>query len=137
MIHRNESSSPHLAGTQKSAYSRLMDSAFGREVKSRLKALGISQRAFATAVGVSQANLNKILNGTHGAPPPPTGVQLQLWAGIVQVLGDERQRFIDLAALAHLPTGARGRFESWYEEHQQLKADYADLLNQVRRVADK
>jgi hypothetical protein len=47
-----------------------------------------------------------------------------------------RRRFLDLAALAHLPDAVRPRFEAWYAEHQKLKDDYLDLLRDVRRVAD-
>lgn len=114
-----------------------MGSAFGLEVKRRLKANKLSQRAFAAAIKMSQANLNKVLNGTHGAPPPPTGVTLQLWAGLLNLTGDDRQRFMDLAALAHIPPEVRGRFEHWYDDHKRLLKSYADVLALVRRVADE
>lgn len=133
MIHSNESSSPDFTLGKSSAYTG-MGSLFGTLVKERLKSQKISQRAFATVAKMSQANLNKVLNGTHGAPPPPTGAMLQLWAGALGLVGDERQRFMDLAALAHLPPEVRGKFEHWYDEHQKLRADYVDLLSEVRAL---
>jgi transcriptional regulator with XRE-family HTH domain len=113
---------------------RLADmSAFGDLFGQLLEARQFTVRSFGTLVKSSKSSVNAIVLGNR---TPPLEA-LEQWCDTLNLRGDERQRFIDLAALAHLPTEVRPKFESWYEEHQQLKSDYADLLSQVRRVADK
>lgn len=108
-------------------------SAFGDLLGQLLESHQFTVRSFGTLVKSSKSSVNAIVLGNR-TPPLES---LELWCDTLNLEGDKRQRFLDLAALAHLPAEIRPKFESWYEEHQQLKADYADLLNQVRRVADK
>jgi transcriptional regulator with XRE-family HTH domain len=116
-----------------------MGNAFGHVVKQRLAELGLSQRVFARQVGLSHANINKIINSSHEAPPPPQGDDLERWATVLQIPAAEHQRFCDLAALGHLPWTVRARWEAWYDTHQQLLADHSRLHNelaQLRRAAE-
>jgi transcriptional regulator with XRE-family HTH domain len=95
-----------------------MDTAFGILVKRRLTDLGMSQREFAALVGLSHANINKIINASHEAPPPPLGADLMRWASVLQIPTDQQQYFCDLAALVYLPHAVRPQWEAWYEQYQ-------------------
>jgi transcriptional regulator with XRE-family HTH domain len=117
-----------------------MGSAFGQLVKNRLTELGLSQRDFASQVGLSHANINKIINASHEAPPPPQGDDLQRWASVLQIPNAQQQQFYDLAALGHLPIHAQARWEALYTEHQQLLTDNVRLQNEIinlRRAAER
>lgn len=81
----------------------------------------------------AQAYLTRVLTG---AKPPPIE-RIEAWATALRLTGDERRRFTALAAIAHIPEEVRPQFEIWYDEHQRLKADYAELVTEVRRVAEK
>jgi len=117
-----------------------MGTAFGHLVKQRLAELGLSQRDFASLVSLSHANINKIINASHEAPPPPQGDDLQRWAVALQIPAAEHQRFCDLAAIGHVPWDVRAQWEAWYVAHNQLVADHARLqseLTHLRRAAER
>ena len=111
--------------------------AFADFLGQAIKAAELNQSTFAARVGHPRAFINQILKGTRSPPLD----RLNIWAKSLNLREEgEVKRFIDLAAIAHIPVEVRPRFETWYEEHQQLKADYADLFAEVRalkRVADK
>lgn len=114
-----------------------MSSEFGRWCKSRMELLDIRQRAFAKAVGLkSSGSVSKILNGTN-AVPPPLGDDLERWAEVLKIPTSERKRFRLMAYCGHLPESIRPQMEEMMDEHLKLKDDYADLLTQVRRVAER
>ena len=46
-----------------------------------------------------------------GKKPPPMD-RVEAWADALDLKGRERDRFIDLACIAHLPTNVQGRFEA-------------------------
>ncbi len=111
-------------------------SEFGRWCKRRMAELGLRQRPFADAVGIkSSGTVSKILNGTD-AVPPPLGVDLERWAEVLDIPEAELPRFRLMAYIGHVPEAIRPMMETLIDEHLALKADYADLLSQVRRVAD-
>jgi transcriptional regulator with XRE-family HTH domain len=89
-------------------------------------------RSFGEAVKLSKSSVSGIVQGIR-TPPLES---LYSWCDTLKLEGPARRRFLDLAALAHLPDAVRPRFEAWYDEHQKLKDGYLDLLRDVRRVAD-
>lgn len=112
-------------------------SEFGRWCKRRVEELDLRQRAFAKAVGLkSSGSVSKILNGTN-AVPPPLGDDLERWADVLKIPSSERKRFRLMAYCGHLPEAIRPQMEALMDDHLKLKDDYADLVSQVRRVADK
>ena len=114
-------------------------SAFGRWVRDRLRELGISQRQFAIITGYSSGNMNKMINGSHSAPPPPLGLDCAKWAEVLQIPNDQIKKFHLYAACAHLPEAVRVEFENIVDQHIELRNDYIKLQNEIRRsprVAD-
>lgn len=99
-----------------------------------MQTLGLSQRAFAVATGVSQANINKILNGSHESPPPPLGLELAKWAEMLGIPDSELKKFHLYAACAHLPDDVRVEFENIVDEHIELRSDYIKLQDEARRL---
>ncbi len=108
-----------------------MISAFGRALNDHLQRAGLSQRAFGELVGMSHANVNKIINSTHEAPPPPLDADLSVWMDVLKVPEAERQTLVDLAALAQIPGNLREKFERIYFEHPALKAQIDGLERAV------
>lgn len=53
-----------------------------------------------------QGYVSKVIKGQK---PPPMD-RLPAWADALELYGDERQRFMDLAAIAHLPAEVQPRF---------------------------
>jgi transcriptional regulator with XRE-family HTH domain len=112
-------------------------SLFGQWVKRRLGELGISQRKFGAAVGMSHSNLNKILNGSHEDPPTPLGDDCARWADALKIPDDQRQRFRMMAAVAHIPGPTGVEFEALVDEHLALKAQVLEMRSFYdRRVAE-
>ena len=95
-------------------YHPCMRTAFGGYLKELLAATSLSQNRFAKEVGVSQALVNQVISG-RSTPPwkrmPDWADRLGLEPG-----SPGRQRFLDLAAIAHLPEEAQARFEGLVEE---------------------
>ncbi len=114
-------------------YAQAMRSAFSSMMAEARKAIGLNQKDFAIAVKSDKSTVGHYETG-YSAPDLDV---VASWCDTLNLHGKDRRRFLDLAALAHLPAQVRPQFEAWYEEHQTLKADYADLISQVRRVADK
>jgi transcriptional regulator with XRE-family HTH domain len=106
---------------------------FGALLETLLARRQFSTRSFARAVKSSKSSISGITNGER---TPPLD-RLEKWCDALGLRGQERQQFLDLAALAHLPQEARPRFFAWYDEYHRLKADYAELLAQTRRVAER
>ena len=112
-------------------------SLFGRWVKDRLRDLSLSQRAFGKQVGISQSNLNKILNGSHEDPPTPLGLKCSQWADVLKIPDDQLKRFHLMAAVAHIPWPQSVEFEQLIDEHFRMKAQLAEMLPfYQRRVAE-
>jgi transcriptional regulator with XRE-family HTH domain len=105
---------------------------FGSLLNSLLERRAYSTRAFARAVKSSKSSISGITNGER---TPPLD-RLEKWCDVLGLRGAERQLFLDLAALAHLPHDAQPRFLAWYEEYQELKAAHAELI-QSRRIAER
>ncbi len=108
-------------------------SAFGALLAQLMELRGFTVRSFGDAVKSSKSTISGVVNDTR---TPPLD-DMDRWCETLGLRGADKVRFTDLASLAHLPKGVRERFETWYDEHQTLKTDYADLLRQVRRAAEK
>lgn len=65
----------------------------------RLQAAGLSQRAFAMQVGLSQAYISKVVRGTRAVPY--AGVER--WADLLELAGDAREEFLLAADLTRTP----------------------------------
>ena len=71
----------------------------------------------------ASAYLSKVLKGE--APPPLE--RIESWADALKLSGKERERFLDLAALGHLPDSSRSRFVKIYDRFQQQESLIAGL----------
>ena len=118
-----------LSGT--SGYTHGMQS-FGTMLGSLLTRRDFSTRSFARAVKSSKSSISGITNNER---TPPLD-RLERWADVLALRGAERQLFIDLGALAHLPQEAQPRFLAWYDEYLELKAAHNEYLHS-RRVAER
>jgi transcriptional regulator with XRE-family HTH domain len=118
-----------LSGTR--GYTPVMLS-FGSMLASLLERRAFSTRSFARAVKSSKSSISGITNGER---TPPLD-RLEKWCDVLGLRGADRQLFLDLAALAHLPHEAQPRFLAWFEEYQELKAAHAELI-QSRRIAER
>lgn len=67
-----------------------------------------------------QAYVSKVLKGKK---PPPLD-RLDSWANALELYGEERQNFMDLAAIAHLPAAVQPRFLALL---RQLKAQQTTI----------
>lgn len=63
--------------------------------------------------------LTKVLNDGR----PPMFERVEAWADALELYGDERQQFLDLAAIAHLPTSVQPRFVALLRQFLTLKSD--------------
>jgi transcriptional regulator with XRE-family HTH domain len=86
--------------------------AFGDRLDALRRARKLTLRAMGRQVSMSHANLSKVLNGSHEAPAPPLGAELQLWFDVLGVAADDEVLLRLLAAAAHVPhDGAREELE--------------------------
>lgn len=88
-----------------------------------------SRRAFIRAAespereNSASAYLSKVLKGE--APPPLE--RIESWADALKLSGKERERFLDLAVIGHLPDSSRVRILQMYERFQQQEMLIAAL----------
>jgi transcriptional regulator with XRE-family HTH domain len=96
-----------------------------------LEQRGMSQRDFAKAIGTTQSAISHYL--ADRAPPPLD--QIDAWAKALEIpIGSaEHARFVDLAALAHLPAEARPRFERMLDRIEAIEATLAPLADRPGR----
>jgi transcriptional regulator with XRE-family HTH domain len=92
---------------------------FGDYLDLLLKARGLSVRAFAARVG-SQAGSVSISKRKTMNPD-----RMIAWADALDLDGEERERFFDLATLTHAPTYLVRRFHDLVSENRRLKASLA------------
>ena len=77
------------------------------------------RHAYSGDEGSGSAYVSKVLKGQK---PPPMD-RLPAWADALELYGDERQPFLDLAAIAHLPVEVQPRFVSLLRQAKSLQAD--------------
>lgn len=83
-----------------------------------------SLAAFARSVGVTTGQITNVIKGRRTI----SSSDAVAWAEALALEGRERQRFIDLAAIAHLPSESRPRFLKIYEDYHRL-LDLRDQLD--------
>jgi len=90
-----------------------------------------SLREFAARVGQSHTVFSQIRAGLRPAPLE----HVPQWADALGLAEGtpERERFIDLAALTHLPPESRARFEKLLVRHDELLAKFQAM----RRLYDE
>jgi len=91
---------------------------FGSLLKHHIAASGRSLSAWARTVGITQGFASNLLAGRR---TPPLR-ELESWADSLGIAGEERQRFIDLAAIAHLPATAQARMVDLLDDAAGLRA---------------
>jgi transcriptional regulator with XRE-family HTH domain len=75
-----------------------VDQRFARHLADLLRRRGLSQRTFARLAGASPGYLSQVLRGQAAAPDG-----IDAWAAALDLAGDERERFLDHAALTRTP----------------------------------
>lgn len=90
-----------------------MASTFSNLLRKLIEEKFESRRAFVRAVepaskeDSAQAYLTLVVSGKR----PPLIERIDAWADALELKGKERDRFIDLACIAHLPTAVQPHFE--------------------------
>jgi len=107
--------------------------AFAHYFRSLIERSGLTQTALAGRSGCPLGTLNNAVTGNR----PPSIRYLQAWVEGLELVGEEAQRFLDLAAIAHLPEEMQPRFEQLLEDFSALRGDYDELLRTVRHLADR
>ena len=105
--------------------------AFATVLRAALERSGLSQRAFAKAVGTTQSAISHYLGGR--APPPLP--DLVLWMNALKLPKDLRERFVLLANLSHCPGPIESEFLRQEARLSKLERDVAQLLE--RAAADR
>ena len=80
--------------------------------------------AFARSVGITTGQITNVIKGRRTI----SSADAVAWADVLGLEEQERQRFLDLAAIAHLPSEARPRFLRIYEDYHRL-LDLRDQLH--------
>ncbi len=92
--------------------------AFGRFIEARWRAIGLHQAEFCRQIGKKPAGwIQQIRQGTKTPPMK----EMETWATALKLLGYERQYFLDLAAIAHLPEEVQTRFEHMAEHARRVR----------------
>jgi len=86
--------------------------AFGRFLRERWERIGISQAEFSRRIGKPAGWVQQI---REGSKTPPLR-EMKNWGDAIDLNGPELQRFMDLAAVAHLPREAQPRFLELLED---------------------
>lgn len=99
---------------------------FAEVFERSLDRAGYKQLTFAAKVGTSQSFLSQIIAGKR---TPPLD-QIEAWANVLELHGENRAEFIRLAYLAHCPGPIA-------EEHLRLRARVDKLERRVAEYEDK
>jgi hypothetical protein len=87
---------------------------------------------------MSQSNLNKILNGSHEAPNPPVGMDLELWFDALGTDEADEPVLRLLAAAGHCRSPeARAELEAFVLAHAQQASEVVPRRRaDIRHAAD-
>lgn len=83
-----------------------MKTPFGELLYEKIKISGITIPEFAIKVGIPKSTLSKISDGKLA----PNWAKAIECADRLRLTGHDRQRFLDMAAVAHMPIEAQARF---------------------------
>ncbi|HYE06501.1 MAG TPA: helix-turn-helix transcriptional regulator [Planctomycetota bacterium] len=106
-----------------------MPSAFGQFMKERWEKLGLHQAEFCRRVGKPAGWVQQI---REGKKTPPLG-EMATWANVLDLTGVDRQRFFDLAAVAHLPEEAQPRFLTLVDEAARRSGGGTDPKSEAKK----
>ncbi|MBA3847582.1 MAG: helix-turn-helix transcriptional regulator [Planctomycetes bacterium] len=106
-----------------------MPSAFGQFMKERWEKLGLHQAEFCRRVGKPAGWVQQI---REGKKTPPLG-EMATWANVLDLAGVDRQRFFDLAAVAHLPEEAQARFLTLVDEAARRNGASVDPKSEAKK----
>lgn len=94
---------------------------FGDHLTQLLDRRGLTQAAFARRVGKAPGVINFIRVGKR---TPPLA-QMGRWAEVLELRGEERARFLELAALAHAPEEVHRLVAQLHRRVAALEAELA------------
>lgn len=109
---------------------------FGTMLVAAYSALGMSQRDFSEAVGMSQPNISKMTRGDPRVKGPPLDA-LDSWMDVLRISGVERDRFRQMAHLAHATDEVQKLVESQRLELSGLRQKFIDLQAELDRIRKK
>jgi transcriptional regulator with XRE-family HTH domain len=88
---------------------------FGDYLDSLLKARGLTVRQFAKLIGVQSGVVSTAKRLTLNA------VRIEQWSAILKLKGAERDRFVQLAWLAHCPEFVQALVDKLEQENRRLR----------------
>ena len=109
-----------------------MPTAFGVYLRKLLRERGWTQNAFADKVGRSRGNLSNIIKGEGYAVQEE---DMDRWADILGLSGYERERFLNLACITHIPQKFQGRFVAIVDQAEkatEVVRQTTELRNRLR-----
>lgn len=94
-------------------------------------------RLMASELGRSVGDLSNMSRANDTSPPfkPRDGgdkLEIDEWADFLQLEGEQREKFKDLAAILHLPPPVRDRFSQKLSEAEANAQKYETLLGEYR-----
>ncbi len=111
-----------------------MRSPFGDYLEGLFEAKGLNQSTFAHLVATSQSMVSSVISGVRTVPPDRCGA----WAEALELTGDARQIFLDMALVSHLPSEAQQRFATRILDHHHLMEEltnYREIVGGFERRA--
>jgi transcriptional regulator with XRE-family HTH domain len=108
---------------------------FGEYLYEAIKRKGVSLREFAPRLGVTHSMLSQIKSGQVRVPPE----RHEQWADALELQGDEREFFLDLAALSCAPPRVLAMFNSKHPAFQtiMLAQMHGALLREVAELKQR
>lgn len=100
---------------------------FGESLAGILEARGFTQVSFARFVGTSQSVISGVILGKRSPNLDAVGT----WADALDLLGQARHIFFDLACVAHIPREHETRLAQIIYDHHRLSHQNIDLTEEV------
>jgi transcriptional regulator with XRE-family HTH domain len=95
-----------LATYETLSYSRRMAVEFGDLLRVLIERMPMTRVEFAEKTGIAASFVSNLIAGDRSPPPD----RLELFADVLGLRGREREHFLDLAMLAHLPRDLHPRW---------------------------
>ena len=109
-------------------------SAFGDLLRVAIERRFDSQKAFAEAVKINAASVSFYVGGTR---PPPMDADLERWADVLELAGEDRHRFIDEAHLARADEHVQRLVQKLRATNAELEARVENLRQRVADLIEK